>query len=202
MGFHVPKTGHGHDPYEAISALQKAIRRGHEEDAMYFALQLIDVAKAIMLKRLRVIAMEDIGLADPPMVQHALSAIDLVDKWHQKNGGSGWRVALSNAILALARAKKSRVADNFQRYVRGYMDVNPIEIPDYALDKHTRRGKQKGRGFQHFVDVSTKLENKGDVHDPYQKTAERYWIAEDKNKVVDDAAISEASEHLQNDLGL
>jgi hypothetical protein len=31
------------------------------------------------------------------------------------------------------------------------------EIPDEALDSHTRQGKAKGRGMQFFLDESTKL---------------------------------------------
>lgn len=34
-----------------------------------------------------------------------------------------------------------------------------LEIPDYAIDKHTIRGKQMGRDMKHFFDVGSRLEN-------------------------------------------
>lgn len=181
MTFRVPNTPGGYGSYEVTSALQKAVRRGQEEEALYWALELIAVAKAICLKRLRVIALEDIGLADPTAVAHALSAIDLCATWHQKDGGSGWRIALANAVLVLCRAEKSRLADNFQRAVRARKDEGwHPDIPDEALDKHTKRGKAMGRGFAHFVEVSTHLENETtSVPDQYRERAEAAWIAED-----------------------
>lgn len=34
-----------------------------------------------------------------------------------------------------------------------------FEMPDYAMDKHTRSGRQKKRGYKHFFDVASKLNN-------------------------------------------
>nr|QBK93090.1 MAG: uncharacterized protein LCPAC403_02240 [Pithovirus LCPAC403] len=34
-----------------------------------------------------------------------------------------------------------------------------LGVPDYALDKHTRRGKKMRRGLKHFIEVSSKLNN-------------------------------------------
>jgi hypothetical protein len=35
-----------------------------------------------------------------------------------------------------------------------------VGIPDYALDKHTKRGKSMGRDLQHFFDIGSHLENR------------------------------------------
>ena len=63
---------------------------------------------------------------------------------------------------------KSRIADNLLSVV--YNDKERLEIPDYALDKHTVRGKKMGRGWEHFFTEGTKLENQT-VEDPYEKKA-------------------------------
>jgi hypothetical protein len=34
-----------------------------------------------------------------------------------------------------------------------------LEIPDFALDMHTAKGKAKGRGYEHFFNEGSKLEN-------------------------------------------
>lgn len=57
--------------YLHLSCLQKAIRRGQEEEAYYWACQLIDIGKSgetQMWNRLRVIASEDIGLVNEEKV--------------------------------------------------------------------------------------------------------------------------------------
>ena len=49
-----------------------------------------------------------------------------------------------------------------------YNSEERLEIPDYALDKHTYRGKKMGRGLDHFFAEGAKLENQT-VEDPYEK---------------------------------
>lgn len=36
---------------------------------------------------------------------------------------------------------------------------NLLGVPDYALDKHTARGRELGRGLAHFIEVGSKIEN-------------------------------------------
>ena len=87
-----------------------------------------------------------------------------------------WRLAAANAILALCRAKKTRLADHFQAVCRGRNAKDNLEIPDYALDKHTRRGKEMNRGFEHFRQEGSKLENLAtDVPDTYEDEAYTIW---------------------------
>jgi len=54
----------GYDFFEIASALQKEIRRGHEEAAMYWALELTPKYDDFLWRRLAIIASEDIGPAD------------------------------------------------------------------------------------------------------------------------------------------
>ncbi len=53
-----------------------------------------------------------------------------------------------------------------------------IPIPDFALDKHTRRGKQLGRGVDHWREEGCKLSNEVEGMNPYEQEAtelrERY----------------------------
>jgi replication-associated recombination protein RarA len=60
------------------------------------------------------------------------------------------RIALllvSNAVINLCRCKKSRITDNLLHVVldeRG--KGKQLDIPDFAYDMHTIKGKAKGRG--------------------------------------------------------
>jgi hypothetical protein len=45
-----------------------------------------------------------------------------------------------------------------------------IEVPDWALDKHTGKGKAMGRGIAHFFEVGCELVNTS-IDDPYKSVA-------------------------------
>ena len=142
------RTRRGFALDEVVSALQKAIRRGQEEDAVYWALELADSGYAqYVFRRLLVITSEDVGLAEPtmPATIHALhqNALTL----EAKRKGSG-RLPLVHAVLLLSRAKKSRIVDH--ALIAFSADETVREIPAAALDKHTKRGRAMGRGWEDF----------------------------------------------------
>lgn len=144
--------------FEWLSAMQKCIRRSMKDDAGYWFFALAENGFASMaLNRLKVIAHEDVGLADPFAAMFAAKAVDDAQAWLKAKNG-GWRLAAANAIMMLADAKKGRMADNFQGACRGRYLTNPNRaVPDWALDKHTAQGKRMGRGFEHFFTEGTKL---------------------------------------------
>jgi replication-associated recombination protein RarA len=76
------------------------------------------------------------------------------------------RIMLAHAVLALCRAPKSRVCDDFAAWTshRIESEGEKLEIPDYALDFHTKRGRAKGRqigdaGWTHWAKEGCKLSN-------------------------------------------
>ena len=68
---------------------------------------------------------------------------------------------VGHAILTLCRSPKSREVDEFCNWhIIAYNKTGEVlDTPDYALDKHTKRGKALGRGMKHFWEVGSKLEN-------------------------------------------
>jgi hypothetical protein len=84
---------------------------------------------------------------------------------------------IGNAIRALCRGAKSREGDHCQAVVGGQalFDGIPPEIPDYALDGHTRTGKKLGRGPEFFREVSCKLVPKPKQRDPYEDEAHAFF---------------------------
>ncbi|MBI4288950.1 MAG: hypothetical protein HY671_11035 [Chloroflexi bacterium] len=148
----------GYDFGEVASALQKAVRRGNEADALYWAVELdISGYGEYLWKRLRIMSSEDIGLAEPMMPATIRAFYESWLELHRKKD-DGERLFVIHAILLLVRARKSRLVDNC--LVASYGHHPPgKQIPDYALDKHTLRGKSMGRGFDHFLEVGAHLEN-------------------------------------------
>ena len=162
-----PTTSKGYDFHEVISALQKEIRRCKEYEAVYWAIELESFNPKALWNRLRVIASEDIGLADP----HASLIVNVLEKQYDAavaDNNDSSRLFLVHAVLYLARSPKSRIVDNLLAVV--YNDEERLEIPDYALDKHTYRGKKMGRGLEHFFAEGAKLAKQA-YEDPYEKEA-------------------------------
>lgn len=142
-------TKNGYDMFEVVSAFQKEIRRCDEMKAMYWAVELYDSGFIpYAWKRMTIICTEDIGLADPmaPVIINALHdqyqrlSVAKDDKKQQN------RLPFVQAVLYLVHAPKSRITDwalNYHFDSHYFADADPVrlEIPDYALDIHTWKGK-------------------------------------------------------------
>jgi len=165
------RTKNGYDLMEVVSALQKSIRRCNEKAALFWAMEMQEPLgennpcgyARYLWKRLTVIASEDIGLVNP------LAAI-LVDSLYHgyerltdgfKKPPSSAIECLAQAVLYLARCPKNREVDDYLMFMINERALgNLLPMPDYALDNHTFRGKQKGRtDYDFFFTESGKIEN-------------------------------------------
>lgn len=165
-----PTVG-GYDFYEVMSAMQKSIRRGEEEATLFWAseLYLSDYADHAW-GRFHVIASEDIGLADNSV---CVQIQTLHERWkdRKKDLDGEARLYFIHAALILVRAPKSRLVDD--ALITIFEGERPkLDIPDYALDVHTTRGKAMGRSVEHFFDEGAKLVNET-LPDPYRERAKR-----------------------------
>lgn len=173
-----PPTKRGLDAYQVVSALQKSLRRGLEEDAVWFALELDQSGyTGWVWKRLKIVASEDVGIADG---QAVLLVRALFENWQddrRKDKTAEGGLFLTHAVIVLARAKKSRIADSAYMALGDAAPLRPI--PDIALDVHTRVGKQMGRGWSFFFEESGlladpetgELTEDGSTPDPYRERA-------------------------------
>lgn len=171
-----PPTRHGHPMDEAASALQKSIRRSDQERALYWARELLENHPHYLWTRIATCCSEDVGLAVPWMPAQIAALRQMwLENSKRKNGGDGFMWA-AHAVLLLARAPKSRLVDDMMLVVA---DV-PQELPDWALDRHTRRGRALGRTWTHFweegallADPETGEVNKEAIENPYAERARR-----------------------------
>lgn len=181
-------TVHGYDMFEVLSAMQKCVRRRMEADAIYWAteLQMSGVGmEGALWGRILIMASEDIGLAsDAACAENvALTCEALYRNWKKK---PDVKLFALHAMLALIRSKKSRITDSAWcwRMAEEKLGRRPHKpLPDFALDKHTTRGKAMGRGQMHFWDIGVQLVD-CEIDDPYGSLARELCIeAEQKGKL-------------------
>jgi replication-associated recombination protein RarA len=179
MHFSQMRTPGGYVMGEVRSALQKTIRRGEEREALFWATE-IDLAGygGYLWRTLQVICSEDVGLGDPhvPATIGALYQAwkeQLAQEKPKKEPHRSVRMLyVVHAVILLCRAPKTRVVDNAcVVFYTGDRAGMGMEIPDYALDHHTARGRRLGRTEALVYDQSYRVENPAPVDDPYAEQA-------------------------------
>ncbi len=146
------KDGTAYD--EAISGLQKMIRRGLEKEAMTIAIELMESGYGpSVAKRLIVIASEDIGLADPTTAANATTmCVGYLEMKRASNSGYVDTMPLCLACMLLCRAKKSREVDGIYVAITHWIKEGKISARqvieanrEICVDSHTTRGKAELR---------------------------------------------------------
>ena len=136
------KNGDQH--YDVISAFQKSIRGSDVDAALHYMATLIEAGELItLIRRLLVIAYEDIGLANPAGASRAVLAVQAAEKL----GLPEARIPLANAVIELALSPKSNTAilsiDAALSDVRQGKSGN---IPSHLQDSHYQGAQKLGRG--------------------------------------------------------
>jgi len=138
---------------EVRSMLQKAIRRGWLEEAVLAAYELYATgpeAEDLLWSRLDIIGAEDIGfgLIEAPAIIEALDA----QRRRFPRGGERWLFA-AHAVRLLATATKDRTSAEIESWAKEMVDSGErvVTIDDLAIDMHTARGQEAGRGLAHFL---------------------------------------------------
>lgn len=183
------KTLHGYQTDEVVSALQKCIRRGWVEDACRFAYELYTTSPVLLEKvwsRLLTISVEDIGFGnlDAAVQINALNqmrqnyAYDDVDQ----------PMYFIHAIRILCASDKDRSSDFLKNIVIKTAAMGQLpEIPDVALDKHTKRGAEMGRDSRHFFEEGSKVIPQIEVDNDYRERYGEILKEYDPSKLDDKA---------------
>ena len=182
-------TRNGYAGDEVISALQKSIRRGLEEQACMFAYELYISSPQLeekLWRRLLTISVEDIGMGNP---MAAIEVNNLYQMSREFDYADGDRpIYFIHAIRYMCQSEKDRSSDLLKNICMKSFAMGKFpEIPDYALDKHTQRGQAMGRDSFHFLNeasiVIPQAEIDNDYKERYAKILEEY----DPENVVDNA---------------
>lgn len=113
----------------AKSAMQKAIRRGYGDEAVYWAVTMHNTAKqgrSNVWNRLLVIATEDVGIAN-------IDAVSQVNYLHTT--GYDDRYSIAQAAYLLSASPKSRLTDLCFHY---YRHIGTQQSPDEIIEMITR----------------------------------------------------------------
>lgn len=158
------KTQRGYDFYEVASALQKSIRRGDVKLAGYMALELFPRYYEYCWKRLLTISAEDCYGVITKEIMALYDAFHIINKGKKGDEMKG-RIFISKAVILLCQTKHNRDADLLSNYVYDkkyeltdeqieqlFKEVRsePMKIPEYVYDVHTRKGKRMGKTKNDF----------------------------------------------------
>ena len=171
---------------EVISALQKLIRRGKEKEACEIAYEMYITSPQFeekLWRRLLAISVEDIGMGNP-MAAIMINNLNIMRKEFQYNE-SDRAMFFFHAIRYLCGSEKDRSSDLLKNIVIKNFAMGYVpEIPDIALDKHTIRGQEMGRGSEHFLHEASKVIPQAKIDNNYKEQYEEILKKYDPNHVV------------------
>ncbi|HEM3217384.1 TPA: replication-associated recombination protein A [Streptococcus suis 2524] len=141
------KNGDAH--YDILSALQKSIRGSDVNASLHYAARLIEAEDLpSLVRRLTVIAYEDIGLANPEAQIHTVTALEAA----QKIGFPEARILIANVVIDLALSPKSNSAYLAMDAALADLRKNGhLPIPNHLRDGHYAGSKKLGNaiGYQY-----------------------------------------------------
>jgi len=135
------RTGDGH--YDVISAFIKSIRGSDPDAALYWLATMLQAGEdpRFIVRRLMILASEDIGLADPQALPLAVAAQQTVESI----GLPEARITLAHVTTYLALAPKSNSAYlALERAVKEVATGRSLSVPVHLRDGHYAGAKNLG----------------------------------------------------------
>lgn len=127
-------TQNGYRLDEVASSLQKAIRRGDEPEALFWALELYPRYHKYMWGRLMVVSAEDIEDYEAGVIVNSYHNMFL--KTNEGAKQIRHRIFITKTILYLCRAVKSRESDHFQHWLD--KKIKTMDEVNAALGKNVK----------------------------------------------------------------
>ncbi|MGN0862011.1 MAG: replication-associated recombination protein A [Stenotrophomonas koreensis] len=144
----------GEQFYDQISALHKSVRSSNPDGAIYWLARMLDGGcdPSYLLRRMTIMAVEDIGLADPRALEMALNV------WNafERIGPPEAHIALSNLAIYLASTAKSNASYMALKAARADVQTHgSLPVPMHLRNAPTRLMGQLGygAGYQYDHDV-------------------------------------------------
>ena len=153
------KTYSGIEADLVISALQKEIRRNHPENAATLAYEMLHTSRELeeyLWFRLKVISVEDVGFANV-MAPVVVGILNEMRKDIVQNGDRG--LFAIHAVRYLCQSMKDRSSDEMYNWIMKEYKAGNLkpEIPEYAIDKHTRQGQLAGKNEMDFYNIQAQV---------------------------------------------
>lgn len=153
---------YGYNIAACISALVKEIRRGNEQNAIFWGHQVAISgiqAEKFLWEILRVHSIEDCGMANPSAICVMTDVRELYFDLPERDDRR--YATLAFAVTYLSRSKKTRYSNELFEQMKYQLRDGALrmEIPDYAIDLHLPEGRQIGRGHLHYLLEAASLVN-------------------------------------------
>jgi len=134
--------------YEQISALQKSVRGSSPDAALYWCMRMLDGGcdPNYILRRLLVMASEDIGNADPRALDIAMNAWQAFERLGSPQG----EYAIAQAVVYLASAAKSNAVYQAYNLIKTEVKSGPsYEVPNHLRPAPTQLMKDMDYGMEY-----------------------------------------------------
>lgn len=131
--------------YNLISAFIKAMRGSDPDAALYWMARMLEGGEdpLYLARRLIRFASEDVGLADPQALTHALSAYQCYERLGSPEG----ELAIANAVVYLATAPKSNaVYIALKKVKKAANQTGSLPPPKHILNAPTKLMLEEGYG--------------------------------------------------------
>ncbi len=141
----------GEQFYDQISALHKSVRSSQPDAAIYWIARMLDggVDPSYLARRLTRMAIEDIGLADPRAVEHAIAAWETYDRLGSPEG----ELAFAQLAVYLAIAPKSiAVYEGYGEARADVRETGTLPVPLAIRNAPTKLMKELGYGRDYQYD--------------------------------------------------
>ncbi|WP_026389754.1 replication-associated recombination protein A [[Acholeplasma] multilocale] len=139
-----PSGAYGDDFHDLKSALQKSIRGSDVDAALYYFARLAEIGDfETLMRRMVIMAYEDIGMANPTLPPRIVTATNAFRQIGMPEG----IIPLGLAIVEMALSEKSNSA--YLGTAKAQADVKNgliYDMPDYLKDNHYASAKKLGRG--------------------------------------------------------
>ena len=141
---HIRADASGDEYYNFLSALQKSIRGSNPDAAIHYLARLIKSGNLqAIIRRISIIAAEDIGLAHPNALSVVNSGIELA----LKVGFPEASLILSELVIYLATLPKSNSAYKAISMALSDLDIKNVgDVPNHLKDAHYSGAKSLGVG--------------------------------------------------------
>ena len=143
----------GEEHYNVISAFIKSLRGSDPDAALYWLARMLEAGEdpLFILRRMIILASEDIGNADPRALQVAVSALQAFQMVGMPEG----RIILGQAVTYLATAPKSNASyTGIDAALSEVRRSGALEVPLHIRNAPTRLMKEMGyhKGYQYAHD--------------------------------------------------
>ncbi len=144
----------GEQFYDQISALHKSVRSSDPDAAIYWLARMLEGGcdPVYLARRMTIMAVEDVGLADPRAWRMALDAWDTFERVGAPEG----HLALANLAVYLAVAPKSNSAYKALAEAKAAVArTGTLDVPMHLRNAPTKlmKGLGYGKGYQYDHDV-------------------------------------------------